>query len=293
MNKIFVMFKIIITKCKDLLILGRYNNPAGAFLLMWPCYWGVLSNISTKENLFSSLFLFGVGSFVMRGAGCCINDIFDKKFDKKVERTKNRPLVTGKINVKEAIIFTFFQLFIGLMVVIQFNPKVIICSFLIIPIVVIYPLLKRVTYFPQIALGLAFNWGVIVGSLNQDQNINYSIFYLYFAGVFLTIAYDTIYGFQDIKDDKKLGLKSLAILLENNKIIIFYLYMISFILFLTFFLNNFSNKITSFLCGFVIFIIFSYQYILFKRNKSLIKIFKTNVIYGGLISVLIAIQNYL
>ena len=179
------------------------------------------------------------------------------------------------------------------MVVIQFNPKVIICSFLIIPIVVIYPLLKRVTYFPQIALGLAFNWGVIVGSLNQDQNINYSIFYLYFAGVFLTIAYDTIYGFQDIKYDKKLGLKSLAILLENNKIIIFYLYMISFILFLTFFLNNFSNKITSFLCGFVIFIIFSYQYILFKRNKSLIKIFKTNVIYGGLISVLIAIQNYL
>ena len=122
-----------------------------------------------------------------------------KSLIRELKEQKNRPLATGKINLKEAIIFTFFQLFIGLMVVIQFNPKVIIWSFLIIPIVVIYPLLKRVTYFPQIALGLAFNWGVIVGSLNQDQNINYPIFYLYFAGVFLTIAYDTIYGFQDIK----------------------------------------------------------------------------------------------
>ncbi len=293
MNKILVMFKKIIIKCKNLLILGRYNNPSGAFLLMWPCYWGVLSNINGKENLFLTLFLFTVGSFVMRGAGCCVNDLFDKDFDKKVRRTKNRPLASGIINTKEAIIFTFFQLLIGLVVVLQFEPIVIIWSFLIIPLVFIYPLLKRITSFPQIVLGLAFNWGIIIGNLHQEQSINYFIFYLYFAGVFLTIAYDTIYGFQDLIDDKKLGLKSLAILLEKKKNVILYFLMISFILFLTFFFNNFSNKIASLVCGLVIFVIFNHQFNDFIKKKSLIKIFKTNVFYGGLISILIVIQNYL
>ena len=293
MNKIFVMFKIIISKCKDLLILGRYNNLYGAFLLMWPCYWGVLSDVNSNENLFSSLFLFSLGSVVMRGAGCCINDIFDRKYDKKVERTKNRPLATGKINIYEAITFIFFQLLIGLLVVIQFNATVIIWSFFVIPLVVVYPLLKRITHFPQVVLGLAFNWGVIVGSLNQNENINYSIFYLYLAGVFLTIAYDTIYGFQDIDDDKDLGLRSLAILLENKQIVIFYLYMISSLFFLTFFLINFNNKIASLICGLVIFIIFFYQYFSFRKKKSLLKIFQANVLNGGIISTLVLIQNYL
>ena len=292
MSKILVMFKKIMENCKNLLILGRYNNPAGAFLLMWPCYWGVLSNINEKENLFSTLFLFTLGSFIMRGAGCCINDIFDKDFDKKVKRTVSRPLASGAVNVKEATIFTIFQLFLGLIVVLQFDPLIVLWSFIIIPLVVIYPLLKRITSFPQIALGLAFNWGVILGSINKEGGFNFFILILYFAGVFLTIAYDTIYGFQDIKDDRKLGLKSMAIFLEKKKNVIFYLYMISFILFLTFFIINFTNKILALFCGSIIFIIFNHQYKLFNKNKSLMKIFKTNVLYGGLISVLIAIQNY-
>ena len=292
MSKILVMFKKIMENCKNLLILGRYNNPAGAFLLMWPCYWGVLSNINEKENLFSTLFLFTLGSFIMRGAGCCINDIFDKDFDKKVKRTVSRPLASGAVNIKEAIIFTIFQLLIGLIIVLQFDLLIVLWSFIIIPLVVIYPLLKRITSFPQIALGLAFNWGVILGSINKEGGFNFFILILYFAGVFLTIAYDTIYGFQDIKDDRKLGLKSMAIFLEKKKNVIFYLYMISFILFLTFFIVNFTNKVLAFFCGSIIFISFNHQYKLFDSNKSLMKIFKTNVFYGGLISILIAIQNY-
>ena len=217
MSKILVMFKKIMENCKNLLILGRYNNPAGAFLLMWPCYWGVLSNINEKENLFSTLFLFTLGSFIMRGAGCCINDIFDKDFDKKVKRTVSRPLASGAVNIKEAIIFTIFQLLIGLIIVLQFDLLIVLWSFIIIPLVVIYPLLKRITSFPQIALGLAFNWGVILGSINKEGGFNFFILILYFAGVFLTIAYDTIYGFQDIKDDRKLGLNLWQFFLKRKK----------------------------------------------------------------------------
>ena len=125
------MFKKIKEKCKNLLILGRYNNPAGAFLLMWPCYWGVLS-YANKSNIFFDLLYFSLGAFIMRGAGCCLNDIFDKDFDSKVKRTKNRPLASGKIGLNEAIIFVILQLILGLLIVLQFEKIVIIWSFFII-----------------------------------------------------------------------------------------------------------------------------------------------------------------
>ena len=113
------MFKKIKRKCKNLLILGRYHNPVGSFLLMWPCYWGCLSQIN--NNIIDSLIYFTIGAFVMRGAGCTINDVFDKNFDKQVERTKNRPLASGLISTKESVYFIFFQLIIGLYIVLQFE----------------------------------------------------------------------------------------------------------------------------------------------------------------------------
>ena len=157
------MFKKITKKSKNLLILGRYNNPVGAFLLMWPCYCGALSNSSLNTSLLQCLILFTLGSFVMRGAGCCINDIFDRDFDRKIKRTKKRPLASGSLNVLESIIFTVFQLLLGLIILLQFETNVIILSLMIMPLVLTYPLFKRFTYFPQIILGLAFNWGVLVG----------------------------------------------------------------------------------------------------------------------------------
>ena len=160
-----------LNKIKLLLVLGRYNYPIGAFLLMFPCLWGVFYQINPNENLIEIIILFLVGSFVMRGAGCCINDFFDKDLDKKVLRTKKRPLASGKLNVREATFFLCIQLIIGLIVVIHFNIKTIFFSFLIIPLVVIYPLMKRAISFPQFFLGFVFNWGVLIGFFSQS-NIN-------------------------------------------------------------------------------------------------------------------------
>jgi len=291
--KLKSMFKKIIGKCKNLLILGRYDNPTGALLLMWPCFWGVLSFKSQLDHIFASLSLFVIGSFVMRGAGCCVNDLFDKNFDKYVQRTKDRPLASGKVKNYEAILFICFQLFIGLMVVKQFNWQVILFSFSIIPLVIFYPFLKRITYFPQFFLGLAFNWGVIVGHMTQNQEFDFQILYLYFAGVFLTTAYDTIYGFQDINDDKKLGLKSLSILIEKNKNSLLLLYFLSFALFFVFFFLKFQNQILVYIFSFTILIIYLHQFYSLKIGVSKIKIFKSNALYGFLISLMILILNYL
>ena len=138
----------------------------------------------------------------MRGAGCCVNDIFDKDFDKKSREQKKTTCIRF-IKYPESIIFTLFQLLLGLIVLLQFETNVIILSFMIMPLVLTYPLFKRFTYFPQIILGLAFNWGVLLDIRVKPKILIFSILYLYFAGVFLTTAYDTVYGFQDIKEIKK------------------------------------------------------------------------------------------
>ena len=153
------MFRKLKKKINILLVLGRYNYPTGAFLLMWPCFWGVLYNPNLNGNYIYSLFLLFIGSFVMRGAGCCINDFFDKDFDKKIKRTKNRPLARNLIGYFDVLCFIIFQLILGFIILINFNTKVIFFSLLIFPLVIIYPLFKRVSNFPQVILGLIFNWG--------------------------------------------------------------------------------------------------------------------------------------
>ena len=287
------MFKKIITKCKLLLLLGRYNYPTGAFLLMWPCYWGTLSSINT-DGVFYLLFLFSIGSFVMRGAGCCINDILDKKIDKKVERTKNRPLANNKLSSKDAIIFIAFQSLIGFFILLQLNYKSIFVCLIIVPFVLIYPLLKRYTYFPQFLLGLIFNWGVIVGHLAHNNSFNQEIIFLYLGGVFLTISYDTIYGFQDIEDDKKIGVKSLSIKIEKySNEFIFTFYLISFIFFTIYFSMSISNLFFKLLTTLVLSLLMLKQFLDFKRGQHPKKIFDSNIKLGFLLSILIYIQNYL
>ncbi len=287
------MFKKITKKSKNLLILGRYNNPVGAFLLMWPCYWGALSNSNLNASLLQCLILFTLGSFIMRGAGCCINDILDKDFDRKIQRTKKRPLASGSLNILESIIFTLFQLLLGLIILLQFETNVIILSLMIMPLVITYPLFKRFTYFPQIILGLAFNWGVLVGYQSQTENFNFSILYLYFAGVFLTIAYDTVYGFQDIKGDKKIGLKSLAILFEKKRKSLCSIYVLSSIFFSIFFFETYVNTFLSVLSSLIVFSLLIKQFLNFENGIEINKIFKSNIKTGGIITFLIIVQNYL
>ena len=274
--------------------LGRYNYPTGAFLLLWPCFWGVLYQPNPNVPTLGTLFILMIGAFVMRGAGCCINDLFDRDIDKQVTRTKNRPLAQEKISIKSAILFTIFQLLIGLVIVIQFSVKVIFLSFLIIPLVISYPLFKRFTNYPQVILGVVFNWGVFVGFFSQNQSLNFGVTCLYLGGVFYTIAYDTIYGFQDISDDKKVGVKSLSIQIERNKNkFVLILFLTSVFFFIISFFQNFNGSIYFKICSsLTIILIFTIQFYAFYREVSLKRIFDSSVITGGIISILFVIQYY-
>ena len=288
------MFKKYKQKINHLIKLGRYNNPAGALLLMWPCFWGTLAQFENQLILLESLILFLFGSFIMRGAGCCINDLFDRNIDKLVERTKSRPLAQNSLKISEALIFIFIQLLLGLIIILQFDFKIIIMGLVIIPFVVIYPLVKRFSYFPQFVLGLIFNWGIFIGYFSSNQIFDWRICFLYFAGVFLTISYDTIYGFQDIGDDKKIGVKSFPILIEKKPaLFISLLYFTSFLLFSSFFFSFYENLLFNIVCCFLILNFFYLQILHFIKKKKLIKIFKSNVWYGGCISMLIFLSNYL
>ena len=167
-------------------------------------------------------------------------------------------------------------------------------GFIIIPLVIIYPLFKRFSYFPQFVLGLIFNWGIFIGYFSLNQIFDWRICFLYFAGVFLTISYDTIYGFQDINDDKRIGVKSLSILIEKKPVFfISIFYLISFILFSLFFFSFYENSLFNVICSFFILSFFFLQILHFEKKKKLIKIFKSNVWYGGFISGLIFLCNYL
>ena len=229
LTKLFYNIRI---KSKPFYELARYDKPIGFLLLMWPCLWSYAaasSFIDKPLDLFYVI-LFIIGSIVMRGAGCTWNDYLDKHYDAKVERTKNRPLAANKISENKALIFLFIQLVIGFLILIQFNKLTILIGiFSIIPIT-IYPLMKRITWWPQLFLGITFNWGALLGWTAMTNNISIYSIVLYIGCVFWTIGYDTIYAHQDKIDDDFLGLKSSAIFLgENSKIAISIFYLVFFI----------------------------------------------------------------
>jgi 4-hydroxybenzoate polyprenyltransferase len=201
--------------------LARIDKPIGSILLFWPCCWGVA--LATPAGIVPDLLLMaklGVGAFVMRGAGCTINDLWDRDFDKHVERTKSRPLARGAVTVPQALMFLTAQLSAGLGVLVSL-PHVENCVYVgmaSMPLVVAYPLMKRFTNYPQAVLGLTFNWGVLVGwtaVTGQLPSVQETV-PLYLSGVCWTLIYDTIYGYQDRKDDKKLGLKSTSLHLGDK-----------------------------------------------------------------------------
>ena len=229
LTKLFYDIRI---KSKPFYELARYDKPIGFLLLMWPCLWSYAaasSFIDKPLDLFYVI-LFIIGSIVMRGAGCTWNDYLDKHYDAKVERTKNRPLAANKISENKALIFLFIQLVIGFLILIQFNKLTILIGvFSIIPIT-IYPLMKRITWWPQLFLGITFNWGALLGWTAMTNNISIYSIVLYIGCVFWTIGYDTIYAHQDKIDDNFLGLKSSAVFLgENSKIAISIFYLVFFI----------------------------------------------------------------
>ena len=266
--------------------LTRLNRPIGYMLLFWPCLWGLTIaydfNSELKIFYFYS-FLFFLGSVFMRSAGCIVNDIVDKNFDKKVERTKNRPIASDKVSIKLAIIYSLGLCGLAFLVLINFNKFTILMALLSMPLAFTYPLMKRFTYWPQLFLGITFNYGLVLAWISINNNISALPIIFYFGAIFWTLGYDTIYGYQDIKDDEIIGVKSTSIKFKNNaKLFISLCYTIFFIsLIIVGFYMNFKQ--IYFISLIVTFIhIFIYQITnlnIIDPNKCLKK-FKSNNFLG-------------
>ena len=199
--------------------LTRIKKPIGFMLLFWPCIWGLTIAYdfnSSLLNYFFYSFLFLAGSILMRSAGCIVNDIADKNFDKKVERTKDRPIASGKVSIKLGIIYSIILCFIAFLVLINFNKFTILMALASMPLAFTYPLMKRITYWPQLFLGITFNYGLILAWISILNEISLIPIIFYLGAIFWTLGYDTIYGFQDIKDDEIIGVKSTSIKFKND-----------------------------------------------------------------------------
>jgi len=276
-------------KLQSFIDLTRIKRPIGYMLLFWPCLWGLTIGYDFNKdiNLFIFyLILFFLGSVLMRSAGCIINDIVDRNIDTKVERTKSRPIASGKISVKEGLFLSLFLCLIALGVLLQFNKLTIVLALASMPLAFTYPYMKRFTYWPQLYLGITFNYGLLLGWSSIQNNITIIPLVFYFGAIFWTLGYDTIYGFQDIKDDEIIGVKSTSIKFKDNpKIFLIICYLISIIsLILTGYLMKFSLIFYLFLL-FPIFHLFIYQIKNLDINNHLqcLKIFKSNNSFGMLI----------
>ena len=282
-------------KLQNYIELTRIKKPIGIMLLFWPCIWGLTIAYNFEDSIYIYIYytvLFFLGSTLMRSAGCIINDIVDKNFDKKVRRTKSRPIASGKISVIEAFIFAVLLCIIAFFVLIQFNFLTIILAIGSMPLAFTYPYMKRFTYWPQLYLGITFNYGIILGwsSINENVSIIPIIFYL--GAIFWTLGYDTIYGYQDIKDDEIIGVKSTSIKFKTNPkkfVTICYLITLTLIC-ITGLMMNFKYV-------FFIFMIVPILHMFFYQIKNLnikndlncLRIFKSNNMLGFIIYINIII----
>ena len=223
---------LITKKFTEYLNLIRFNKPIGFLLLMWPCWFG-LSILSLNLNLLVFwLGIFFFGSFFMRSAGCIINDIIDKEIDKNIYRTEQRPLASKKINLIEALLILIFFLIISFIILLQFNLAAIIVGLLSLPLIIIYPFMKRVTYWPQLILGIVFSWGILIVTTQFNNSLTAEFLLLYIGCIFWTLGYDTIYAYQDRTDDIKQGIKSTAVFFgENGRIFVTLCYFFVVIIF--------------------------------------------------------------
>jgi 4-hydroxybenzoate polyprenyltransferase len=203
--------------------LMRLDRPIGTWLLLFPCWWSTMLGVERFTGdwrqyafLAFTFLMFGIGALVMRGAGCTWNDITDRNFDAKVERTRTRPIPSGQVSVRAAFVFLALQLCVGLAILLTFNWYAVAVGAASLVIVVIYPLMKRITYWPQIFLGLAFNWGALMGWAAVQGALGWPPVLLYVAGIFWTLGYDTIYAHQDKEDDMLIGVKSTALRLGRH-----------------------------------------------------------------------------
>ncbi|MBD1144602.1 4-hydroxybenzoate octaprenyltransferase [Pelagibacterales bacterium SAG-MED37] len=279
--------------------LTRLKKPIGYMLLFWPCAWGLTLVYNFSESLdkyFFYLILFFLGAILMRSAGCIVNDILDRKFDKKVSRTKNRPIASGKISVHLGFFYTITLCFFAFLILINFNYFTIIIALGSMPLAFTYPLMKRYTYWPQLFLGITFNYGLILGWTSISGQLDMIPIIFYFGAIFWTLGYDTVYGFQDIKDDEIIGLKSTSIKFKGTaKLFLILCYLILII----------SFSLGGYFMGFNLFYflslaiplihLFFYQIKIFNIKKPItcLKIFKSNNYLGFILLINIFIGKAL
>ena len=274
--------------------LGRFDRPVGFWLLLLPGWWVLpLTNLNLLECL-KIMFIFLIGSIVMRAAGCTINDLWDKDIDKKITRTKNRPLAKGDISVNQAFVFLLIMSLIGLICLYQLNTKTWFVAISAIPLIIIYPLAKRFTKWPQVVLGLTFSWAVPTAWASASENWNLGIILIYFATVFWIIGYDTIYGCQDKNEDEKFGVKNSAVSAKNFlSAFVSISYILCFILLILggYFLQaNYFWFLGVMICGLhLLFQVIKLQDL--NKNHPL-KIFKSNV-HLGLLLTIFSLSNHI
>ena len=268
--------------------LTRLNKPIGFMLLFWPCSWGLAYAYSFNQDLNIFLYylmLFFLGSLLMRSAGCIFNDIVDKDFDKKVKRTKTRPIPAGRITVKHSLVYVLILCVLSFLILLQFNLFTILLGISSMALAFSYPFMKRITYWPQLFLGITFNWGIIMAWSAINNNLTSEIMILYIAAIFWTLGYDTIYGAQDMSDDEIIGLKSTSIKFKKNiRLFVSITYLIFITLIIYLFKDFIGANIFTFFLTMFIFTLF-FQLLKFKKQKleNCLKLFKLNNLTGLLL----------
>ena len=277
--------------------LTRLNKPIGFMLLFWPCSWGLSYAYSFNQNpiiFFYYLLLFFLGSVLMRSAGCIFNDIIDKDFDKKIERTKRRPIASKKISIKKSFLYIVALCALAFIVLMQFNFLTILLGLGSMIFAFSYPFMKRITYWPQLFLGLTFNWGLVMAWTAVNNDISLEIITFYAAAIFWTLGYDTIYGVQDMEDDEIIGIKSTSIKFKKSlKSFVCASYTLTALILIYLFNDNIGVNLFTVL---LIFFILSLLYQIIKLNKNkpkdCLKYFRFNNISGLILFLAICSINF-
>jgi 4-hydroxybenzoate polyprenyltransferase len=271
--------------------LARLDRPIGSWLLFWPCVWGILlapSALGSRQLVLCCLL--GLGSVVMRAAGCIWNDILDRDLDAQVERTRARPIPAGEVSVQRAIVFMLALCAIGLIVLLALPRFAQLVAIAAIPLVAVYPLMKRITWWPQAWLGLTFNWGALVGYAAMASDLAWPALLLYAGGVFWTLGYDTIYALQDIDDDALVGVKSSARKLGESispGVLVFYAFSIGLIA------AALGGQGGWAVLGFAVHLVWQWSQLRVGSSQIApavaLKLFRSNALAGGLLAAGIAV----
>ena len=262
----------------------RLNKPIGFLLLFWPCTWGLSLAFYFDKNFYIFcyyLILFFLGSVLMRSAGCIVNDIVDEKIDRKVSRTKNRPIASGSLKKSTAWIYILILCLLAFLVLIQFNFLTISLGIFSMIFAFSYPFMKRFTYWPQLFLGFTFNWGIIMSWAAIENNISYLPLLLYCGAIFWTLGYDTIYGVQDISDDEVIGVKSTAIKFKDNiNLFVIVCYLLSLITIIIVMINLKINYSIIFLGIYFLTLLYQIKIFSLRNPSNCLKAFKINNFSG-------------